>query len=167
MKIILYDDEVSLPDHLGDHMLVRTGIDESISQDGAVITTDVNCIYSIGAQIIEFRKNTESVNLRFEDALLWAVRYATKVGISSVFAVFNISRPIDSRFIAKLGAVQICDERRGGARNTKGFSPEPSSSVIAIRPPLSKSFLQRRLIVRMKGRGERKTCPERQYFAYG
>ena len=76
MKITLFDDEVMLPDSRGDHMLVQTGIDESNSQDGPVISTDVHCVYSVGAKVIDFRKNTESVNLRFEDALLWAVRYA-------------------------------------------------------------------------------------------
>jgi len=167
MKIILYDDEVSLPNRLGDHMLVRTGNGESILQDGAVITTDVNCVYSIGPQVVEFRINAESVNLRFEDALLWAVRYATKVGIKTVFAVFSISRPIDSRFIAKLGAVQIYDERRGATRDTKVFSSAPSSNVFTMKPPLRKAFRQRRLIVRMKGRGERIMRPERQYFAHG
>ncbi len=166
MKITLFDDEVMLPDSRGDHMLVQTGIDESISQDGPIISTDVHCVYSVGAKVIDFRKNTESVNLRFEDALLWAVRYAKTIGINDVFAVFSISRSIDPRFIAKLGAVQFNDERRGAGRdNVICWDPDPN--VIAVRPPFPNFFPQRRLVVRTKGRKRRYARPERQYFASG
>lgn len=153
MKITLHDDETTLPANPGDHIVVRTGAHGEPTQRDPIITTDIHCIYAVGGQTIDFMKNVDSVSLRFEDALLWAVKYADTVGIGEIHAVFSISRPIDTLFFAKLKGVHLCDNRRNAPEKV---AAGVSFSDIAARSDrlTSSAPSPRQLIVRGRPRDD-------------
>ena len=76
MNITLYNDEKYLSVIIGSHIVVYTNKDFSSDEEIPGTVTQIQCTYMIGDQTVIFKKNAESVHLRFEDAVLWAARYA-------------------------------------------------------------------------------------------
>ncbi|NKB56574.1 MAG: hypothetical protein GKS00_09575 [Alphaproteobacteria bacterium] len=152
MKITLYDSETSLPDSMDEHILVYTGIDLAPEQEDPGIVTEVRCTYAIGDKTVVFRKNTESIHLRFEDAVLWAIRYANTFEIPDVHAVFKLERPIDPRFLRKISAIQFIDKRRFVEHDNTGNPIQflADSAPSSRKRPLPKSVLQRHPALRGK-----------------
>ena len=111
MSIFLYDSLASLPPVLGGHILVFTGKSPIRSKKNATTVTEVTCRYSIGDQFIIFKRNADDSSQRFEDALAWAVERAEVFSIDSIYAVFELSRQIDSRFLDNISAGNIVDYR--------------------------------------------------------
>ncbi len=110
MNVTLYNDENLLPKALGAHVFVYTGQDLKLERQSAGTVTEIYCSIIVNGNEVLFRKNTESVHLRFEDAVLWAVRYARTFEIAEVHAVFKLTRAIDTRFIRKMGSVNLINK---------------------------------------------------------
>lgn len=148
MKIVLCDNKNLLPKDPGDHIFIYTGLSDPIDGEQAVTVTEIDCTYSAGGQTVVFRKNTEPQTLRFEDAVVWAQKYAKTFDIPIVYAVFQVSRPIDPRLLSRIGKAQLVDARwqpqfGGGAvvRTAKAVSTLPvENSAYRPRTPLQRRF---------------------------
>lgn len=112
MNVTLYDSKTSLPDDLQQHILVFTGFTPNSSAGTSSIVTEVHCIYRVGGHIVEYKKNSDADTARFEEALGWAVRQADVIGVSNIHAVFELSRPIEPRFLARVCPNGLRDRRR-------------------------------------------------------
>jgi len=113
MNVTLYDSRASLPDDLQQHILVFTGVAQNPEEeDKPAIVTEVYCTYRVGGQIVEYKKNSDAGTQRFEEALGWAVHQAAVIGVSDIHAVFELSRPIEPRFLARICPDGIVDRRR-------------------------------------------------------
>lgn len=112
MNIILYDSRASLPNDLQQHILVFTGFIKIEGEDQPVIVTEIDCTYRISGKIIEYKKNANARTQRFEEALGWAVHQAEIIGVTEIHAVFELSRPIDPQFLARICPQGIIDLRR-------------------------------------------------------
>lgn len=130
MNVILYNDEDLLPKALGAHVFVYTGPDRRSDDKSAGTVTEIFCTYVVNGAQVDFRKNTESVHLRFEDAILWAVRYARTFGIADVHAVFKLSRAIDPRFIQKIGPADLVD-KSGQALSRQYFNSKQRNDLFS------------------------------------
>lgn len=152
MNITLYDDEKSLPVITGGHIAVYTGKELSPNEENPGTVTEITCTYFIGDQTIIFRKNTESVHLRFEDAVLWAARYAETFDITQIHAVFKLERPIDTRFLRKISQAKFIDNRGllGRPMKESGVDTEVGITRLMHQRPFPKSMLQRNPILRGK-----------------
>ena len=62
MKVTLYASKASVPDKLGDHIIVYTGVDHSQHEFDPSIVTEIHCAYTVSGQLIEFRKKTPTQN---------------------------------------------------------------------------------------------------------
>jgi len=129
MNVTLHDSRASLPDDLRQSILVFTGIADSPAGDEPHVVTEVECSYYIGGQNVEYRKNSDASTLRFEEALGWAVQQAPIIGVSEVHAVFELNRPIEPRFLARICPNGINDLRRRGNQ-----SPEAGCLSIPAWP---------------------------------
>lgn len=152
MNITLYNDEKSLPVITGSHIAVYTGKDLSLDEENPGTVTEVTCTCLIGDQTVIFRKNTESVHLRFEDAVLWAARYAKTFDITQIHAVFKLERPIDTRFLRKISPAKFIDKRGllGRPLRESGVHSEASTTRLLHQRPFPKSMLQRNPVLRGK-----------------
>lgn len=152
MNITLYNDEKWLPVITGSHIAVYTGKDLSPDEEKPGTITEVTCTYMIGDQAVIFRKNTESVHLRFEDAVLWAAGYAKTFDIYEIHAVFKLERPIDTRFLRKITQVKFIDKRSllGHPIKESGVHAEPGTARLLHQRAFPKSMLQRNPILRRK-----------------
>jgi hypothetical protein len=152
MNLTLYNDEKMLPNTLGPHILIYTGFDDTTDQENSDTVTEIHCAYTVGDQEVQFTKNTDSVHLRFEDAVLWAIGYAETFRISQIYAVFKLSRPIDTRFLQKIGSVPLIDERRRQVSNDPFgvWQPEPSHPPVSRPMRNPKIRLQRHSVLRGK-----------------
>ena len=156
MKIVLYNNRRSLPEAPGDHIFIYTGLSDPVDGELPETVTEIHCTYSIGEQTVSFSKNTEPQTLRFEDAVVWAVRYAKSVNITAIHAVFQLSRSIDPKLLTRIGGVQLVDERRtpqfgGGIATCAPLTI--GAPTAAARAYLPKTALQRRSIGGVKRRG--------------
>lgn len=152
MNITLYNDEKSLPVITGSHIAIYTGKDLSPDEENPDTVTEVTCTYMIGDQTVIFSKNTESVHLRFEDAVLWAARYGKTFDITQIHAVFKLERPIDTRFLRKIAQAKFIDKRGLLGRPIKESSvrTEVGATRLLYQRPFPKSTLQRNPVLRGK-----------------
>ena len=114
MQVSLYDSKAFLPQDEGTHILVFAGPGSSTRCEEPDIVTNIHCTYRIGESIVEFLRNGDSSELRFEEALSWAVKYATTHSIPNVYAVFELNRPIDQIYISKICPNGFIDHRDRG-----------------------------------------------------
>ncbi len=95
---------------------------------------------------------------RFEEALSWAVRQAEIIGITDIHAVFELSRPIEPWFLARICPNGIIDRRRRANQDSKdGYLSVPAWPNGEInKRSFSMSPLRRYFIFRNKrASGER------------
>ena len=173
MNITLYKDEKALPIIIGSHIAVYTGKDLSPGEENPGTVTEITCTYLIGDQTVIFRKNTESVHLRFEDAVLWAARYAKTFDITQIHAVFKLERPIDTRFLRKISQAEFIDNRGllGRPMKESGVHAEAATTRLLHQRPFPKSMLQRNPVLRGKRQkswsfsSNQRVVSSRQHFA--
>lgn len=100
MYIALYNSRSSLPLDNGDRIVVFAGVGSLLREDIQEIVTEVHCTYKIGeGTSVAFLRNGDDTSQRFEQALVWAIKYAEKRDIKTVHAVFELSRPLDHQFL--------------------------------------------------------------------
>jgi hypothetical protein len=147
MTVILYDNLSSLPKELGPHIFVFTGYASNKAGETTGIITEVICTYPVGDQVVNFKRNADDSSQRFEDALGWAVKRAPVFGVENVFAVFELNRPIDSRFLNKICPEGIVDRRRQLPTPCEAVPSKPKSIALG-RNSSDAQVIRRRLVFR-------------------
>lgn len=111
MQVYLFNTKASLPEDDGNHVLVFAGRG-SLLRDGVTdMVTEVICTYRVGDTSIQFPRNGDAANVRFEQAFSWAVKYAAAHGIERVYGVFELSRPLDNHYMNRTCPGGIIDKR--------------------------------------------------------
>ncbi len=123
MKIYLYDSISSAPQDDGDHILVFAGKGSLLKSDTQGLLTEVLCSYRIGSASIEFPRNGDAENVRFEQALSWAVKYAKRYGIGKVYGVFELNRPLDVQYLNRTFPGGITDKRPSPSPTSEKSTP--------------------------------------------
>lgn len=148
MTATLYDSISALPNDLGDHIIVFTGYATNDRGENTGIVTEVTCRYHVGGQQVVFARNADNTSQRFEDALGWAVRQAPVYGVSDVHAVFELNRPIDSRFLNKICPDGLRDCRRDARQPCEATAPRLRTVSPIGRVDGAALAIRRRLVFR-------------------
>lgn len=102
MHIALYNSRSSLPPSQGDSIVVFAGVGSLLREDIQEIVTEVHCTYKVGdGTTVAFLRNGDDTSQRFEQAFVWAIKYALKRDIETVYGVFELSRPLDHQFLSR------------------------------------------------------------------
>lgn len=127
MDVFLYDSITALPRDEGNHILVFAGHGSLLKDDMQDIVTEVLCRYRVGNTDIEFARNGDSENVRFEQAFSWAVKYAAAQGIEKVYGVYELDRPLDKSHLRRIFASGVIDKR---TRSLFGEEGEDSATLL-------------------------------------
>lgn len=111
MKIYLYDSLASLPEDEGNHILVFAGRGSLLNPVVTEMVTEVLCTYRVGDTMIEFPRNGDAENQRFEQAFSWSIKYAAAHDIPNVYGVFELNRPLDYQYLKRICPDGIIDKR--------------------------------------------------------
>ncbi|NKB60210.1 MAG: hypothetical protein GKS00_28220 [Alphaproteobacteria bacterium] len=139
MYVGLYDSVTSLPAGGGDRILVFAGHGSLIQADATDMVTEIHCTYRVGDGTVEFLHNGDATTLRFEQALSWAVKYASKHGIDNVYGVFELKRPLDHLYLKR-----ICPDGLTDRRNRTPCRNPAKPSVGGRRGTPSRQMILRR-----------------------
>jgi len=147
MEIYLYDSMDALPEDNDNHIVVFAGRGSLLRDDVRDMLTEVLCTYHIGDTSIQFARNGDAENIRFEQAFSWAVKYAAAHGIDRVYGIYELNRPLDHNHMSRIAAGEIIDKRERELYNEDVVSDEPmhcpncssalSSTAIAYESSLS------------------------------
>ena len=111
MKVYLYDSRDALPEDNENHILVFAGRGSLLQDNVQDMVTEILCTYHIGDTSIQFARNGDAENIRFEQALSWAVKYAAAQGIKCVYGIYELNRPLDQNHLNRITAGGIIDKR--------------------------------------------------------
>ena len=111
MQAFLYDSMASLPDDEENHILVFTGLGSLLQDDVRDTVTEILCTYRVGGNCVEFARNGDAENIRFEQAFSWAIKYAAAQGIERVYGVYELDRPLDRNHMNRIVASGVIDRR--------------------------------------------------------
>jgi hypothetical protein len=85
------------------------------------------------------------LNPRFEDALKWAIKHARAQGISEVYAVFTLGRPLDMQVVRRICAEGFVDCRRYKDKGEDTMSEDQAGTLpswYSMKPKMG-SWLKR------------------------
>ena len=111
MKVFLYDSITALPKDEGNHILVFAGHGSLLQDETQDMVTEVLCRYRVGNADVEFARNGDAENVRFEQAFSWAVKYAAAQSIENVYGVYELDRPLDKNHLQRIFASGVIDKR--------------------------------------------------------
>ena len=126
MKVMLFDHMDTPPRSKLGHIIVYSGISAEYEN---MAVTYVDCVYAISGHLIEFRKNADLHAARFEDALKWAIKHAHAKGISEVYAVFTLGRPLDMQVVRRICSEGFVDCRRYQDKADDALSEDQTGSL--------------------------------------
>ncbi|MDD9903421.1 MAG: hypothetical protein OXT06_07625 [Rhodospirillaceae bacterium] len=111
MDVFLYDSIADMPEDNGNHIVVFAGLGSLLQDSVQEMVTETLCTYRIGDTYVEFARNGDAENVRFEQAFSWAIKYAAARNIDRVYGVYELDRPLDKNHLDRILASGLIDKR--------------------------------------------------------